>query len=97
MHVAVCRLKLRMPENGTIKDKRQVVHSLCSKVRNKFNVSIAEVDGHDLWQVSTIGISCVSNDSRHAQQVIDKVVEYIRELRLDAEVVDCQVETVSGF
>ena len=97
MNVAVCRLTLNMPENGTIKDKRQVVHSLCPRVRNKFNVSIAEVGDNDLWQVATIGISCVSSDSRHAQQTIDNVLDYIRGLRLDAEIVDSEVELISGF
>ncbi len=95
--MAVCRLILNMPENSTIKDKRQVVRSLCSRVRNKFNVSIAEVGDNDLWQSSIIGISCVSNNSRHAQQTMDNVVGYIRESRLDAEIVDCEVEIVSGF
>ncbi|MFH1141950.1 MAG: DUF503 domain-containing protein [Chloroflexota bacterium] len=96
MHVGVCQIQLRLPENGSLKDKRQVVRSVTSRTRQKFNVSIAEVGSNDHHQMLTLGVSCVSNDARHANEVLSYVVEYIQSLRLDAELVDYQLEIISG-
>ncbi|MBI4339146.1 MAG: DUF503 domain-containing protein [Chloroflexi bacterium] len=96
MHIGVCKIQLRMPENGSLKDKRHVLRSVIDRVRGRFNVSIAEVEDNDVWGLASLGISCVSNDHRHANEVLSKVVDYIQALRLDAEVVDCQVEVIPG-
>ena len=96
MHVGVCHIQLRLAENGTLKDKRQVVRSVTSRTRQKFNVSIAEVEDNDNHQMLTLGISCVSNEPRHANEVLSHVVEFIQSLRLDAELVDYQLEIISG-
>ena len=96
MHVGVCQIQFRLPENGTLKDKRQVVRSVTSRTRQKFNVSIAEVEDNDHHQMLTLGVTCVSNDPRHANEVLSHVVEYIQSLRLDAELVDYQLEIISG-
>lgn len=97
MNVAVCKLTLRIPENQTLKGKRQAISSLCARVRSKFNVSIAEVDNNQRWQLATLGITCISNDARHADEMLSTVVDYIRGLRLDLELVDYNMETVTGF
>lgn len=96
MTVGVCRVTLRLPENGSLKGKRQVLKSLTTRLRNKFNVAVAEVDGHDRWQIATIGVSCVSNDARHAREVLDRVVGFIEKTRLDAELLESEVE-ISAF
>ncbi|MDP6416382.1 MAG: DUF503 domain-containing protein [Gammaproteobacteria bacterium] len=95
--MGVCKINLRFPENESLKGKRQIVNSLRSKIRNKFNVSMAEVGGNEAWQVSTIGITCVGNDSRHLNEVIDSVLEYIENSRLDLDVLACEQEILSGF
>jgi len=92
MMVGVCRVTLRLPENASLKGKRQVVKSLTARIRNRFNVSIAEIDNQDSWQIASLGISCVSNSNGHASQVLAKVVGFIRASRLDAEVLDWDVE-----
>ncbi len=96
MNIGVCKIQLRLPENGTLKDKRQVVRSVTSRTRQKFNVSIAEAASNDHHQLLTLGVSCVSNDARHANEVLSQVVEYIQSLRLDVELVDYQLEIISG-
>jgi uncharacterized protein YlxP (DUF503 family) len=58
---------------------------------------MAEVGGNEAWQVSTIGITCVGNDSRHLNEVIDSVLEYIENSRLDLDVLACEQEILSGF
>ena len=97
MNVGVCKLTLRLPENQDLKGKRRVVKSLCDRIRFKFNVTIAEVDNNDKWQVATLGIACVSNNNRQVAQALDQVISYIEESRVDVEMVECEVEALSGF
>ncbi|UCB43044.1 MAG: DUF503 domain-containing protein [Dehalococcoidales bacterium] len=94
MNVGVCKLSLRMPENASLKDKRRVLKSLTSRVSNKFNVAVAEVDNGDKWQLATIGICCVSNDHRHANEIMSKVVAFIMSNHLDAEILDYDIEII---
>lgn len=94
--IGVCRVTLRLPENQSLKGKRQVLKSLISRLHNRFNVSAAEVDHHDSWQIGSIAVSCVSNDERHADQVLASVIAFIRNERLDAEVLDVETELIRG-
>ena len=71
--------------------------SITNRVGKKFNVSIAEVDDQDLWQVATLGISCVSNDKRHANEILSRVVNFITESRFEIEVLDCEIEILPLF
>ena len=92
MNVGVCKINLRLPENLSLKGKRQVLKSITTRVRNKFNVSVAEVDNHDLWQLATIGICCVSNDSRYINEVLSKVVNFVINSRFEVEILDYEIE-----
>lgn len=94
MNVGVCRVNLRLPENESLKGKRRVLKSIISRVANKFNVAIAEVENGDMWQLATIGICCISNDRRHADEIMSKVVEFIVNSRPDAEILDYQIEII---
>ena len=97
MNIGVGKINLRMPENDTLKGKRMVVQSLLAKVRDKFHVSVAEVENGDKWQIATIGVVYVSNDSRHANEVISRIMDYIVNTRLDVEVLDCETEFLNVF
>ncbi len=97
MNIGVCKITLRLPENLTLKGKRQVVKSITSRVRNQFNVSVAEVDDHRLWQLAALGVSCVSNDKRHANEVLSKVVDFIANSRFEAELLDYEIEILPVF
>ncbi len=92
MNVGVCRVKLRLPGNLSLKGKRQVLKSVTTRVGSKFNVSVAEIDDHDLWQLATLGICCVSNNKRHTNEVLSKIVDFIVGGRFEVEVVDCEIE-----
>ena len=95
MNTAVCKIRLRLPENLSLKGKRQVLKSIITQVGNKFNVSVAEVDNHDLWQLATLGICCVSNNKRHANEILSKVVNFVTSGRFDVEVLDYEIEILS--
>jgi len=66
--------------------------SITTRVRSQFNVSVAEVDDHDLWQLATIGICCVSNNKRYTNQVLSKVVDFITAGRFDVEILNHEIE-----
>ncbi|MBA7679827.1 hypothetical protein ES703_88131 [subsurface metagenome] len=97
MNVGVCRISLRLPENLSLKGKRRVLKSIITRVRSKFNVSMAEVDDHELWQLATLGICCVSNDGRYTNEVLSKVVDFIVNSRLDVEILDYEIEILPVF
>jgi uncharacterized protein YlxP (DUF503 family) len=94
MIVGTCRLELHLVENHSLKGKRQVVRSVSSRLRNQFNLAVAEVEEHDVWQTAVLGLACVSNDSRHAHEMLDKAARFVEALRMDAELADYQIELV---
>lgn len=96
MHVGVCRLMIHVPDASSLKEKRQVSRSLTDRIKNRFNVGVAEVEDNDLHQRLTLGISCVSNDSAHANEIISKVVSFVEESRRDVELLDYEIEIISG-
>jgi len=75
----------------SLKEKRMIVKSIIAKVKNKFNVSVAEVEDLDLHQSIVIGLACVSNSSNLSNSIIQNVMNYI-ELNTEAEVLDIQIE-----
>ncbi len=80
MVVGVCTVELWIPESQSLKDKRQVLHSLKDRLRGKFNLSIAEVDGQDLWQKAVLGMACVANGGSHVEQVLEQALNVIKSL-----------------
>jgi len=72
-------LTLHIPQSRSLKAKRQVVSSLTARMRRTFNIAVAEVDKLDSWQLAVIGVTCVSNDRRHADQMLGKVVSWVAE------------------
>jgi hypothetical protein len=75
--VALGTVELHLPGIASLKDKRQILKSVKEKVRHRFEVSIAEVDHHDSWQRAVLAVACVSHDSRHANEVVDKAMDFI--------------------
>ena len=91
MVVGVLRLELLLPENHSLKGKRSVLRTIKARVQNKFNVSIAECEDHDLWQRATLGVSQVGADRGHVDTCLRAVVRFIDELQL-AELGDERIE-----
>ena len=78
-----------------LKGKRQVVKSVTARLKNKFNVSVAEVEDNDLWQLATIGICFVSNDKRFTNEVLSKAVELVVNSQGDFEMLDYEIEILA--
>jgi uncharacterized protein len=95
VNVGVCKINLRLPDNLSLKGKRQVVKSVIARLKNKFNISVAEVEDNDLWQLATIGISFVSNDQRFTNEVLSKAVEMVVNSQGDFEFLDYNIEILA--
>ena len=93
MIIGSCRIWLRADWVNSLKEKRTVVKGITDKVKNKFNVSIAEVENQDMHKEIGLGFACVTNESRHAQSVMQNVVAFV-EGNTDAEVVEVQTEVL---
>ncbi|MCH7923704.1 MAG: DUF503 domain-containing protein [Nitrospinae bacterium] len=93
MFVGICTISLHLSDNRSLKGKRRVVKTIIDRVKNRFNVSVAEVDHQDLWQRIELGVAVVSNDKGHAHSTLTTVVNFIEGLHL-AELFDFEIELV---
>lgn len=89
--VGLCTVELFIPESQSLKDKRQVLVSLKDRLREQFNLSVAEVDGQDLWQKAVLALACVANERRYVNQVCDRALNLIRSIPA-VEIVQSRVE-----
>lgn len=89
--VALGTIELHLPDVDSLKAKRHVLKGLKERVRSKFEVAVAEVDHHDIWQRTTLAVACVSHDSRHANEVVSKALDFI-EGNVDGAVIGESVE-----
>ncbi len=92
MIVGLLTIELQIPESGSLKRKRQVVRSLVERIRQAYNVSVAEVDHLDSWQLATLAVACVSKDAAVVQQLMQHVVDFVQRQRLDVVLLDYQTE-----
>jgi hypothetical protein len=71
--IGVLTLELRLENSHSLKEKRHVLESLKDRLRQKFNVAVAEIDHHDLWQRSVVAAVTVSRDRTYAEKVLRAV------------------------
>jgi len=89
--IGTVEARLSLPGARTLKDKRRILNSLRDSLRNRFNVSVAEINGQEFIQSTTLAIAHVSNDSRYTNSSLDKVVGMLRRLP-QARLVDYHIE-----
>lgn len=94
MVVGVCHLDLLIRESNSLKGKRRILKRIIERVKNKFNVSIAEVGNHDLWQSSQLSFCMVGNDKRFINSSLDKVIRFIEELN-SGEIIRSEIEMLN--
>ena len=93
MVVGIAKLNLRLPENHSLKGKRKVMKRICERLRQRFNLAVAEIDSQDLWQAGEVGIVTVGNEGSFVNSKLDKAVNFVEDLQL-AEIVDVQMELI---
>ena len=91
MLIGTLRVRLLVREARTLKDKRQVVNSIKDRLRNGFNVSVAEVDELDHRQLAVLGMAMVSNETQHLRKALSQIVEALRAHPV-AQLVDYELE-----
>ena len=91
MIVGTLRVRLLVREARTLKDKRQVIQSIKDKLRQGFNVSVAEVEALDNRQVAVLGLAMVSNETHHAKTALGQIVQALRAHPI-AELIDHELE-----
>ena len=74
MIIGILTVDLLVADSNSLKDKRQVIKSLLDGIRNKYNVSAAELDCLDTWRRSVIGVAVISNDRDVADRVLNHVL-----------------------
>lgn len=72
-------LEMYIPQAHSLKEKRMVIRSVKEKLRNKFNVSVAEVDNHDSWQSAILAVVSVSQDRKQMDRILQQVVNFLDE------------------
>ncbi|MEW6458528.1 MAG: DUF503 domain-containing protein [Bacillota bacterium] len=77
MRVGILTVELFLGEAGSLKDKRRHLKSLLTRLRNRYNVSVAEVDHQDNWQRATLAVAVVSNRTAHVDESLREVVNFI--------------------
>lgn len=97
MNIGIIKFSIRIPGSQNLKNKRKVVHSLCQKIRNKFSLSVAEVESLDDAKNAIIGISFVSNSTKIIHQIISQVLTYLQEESGEFVLVDFNQDIISGF
>lgn len=91
MIIGTAKITIYAPWVHSLKEKRMIVKSLCAKIRNKFNVSIAEVEAQDVHQTIVLGFACVTGESSITDSIIDNVVNFI-ESNTEGEIIDINRE-----
>jgi len=74
MAVGLLTLELHLTEAQSLKDKRQVLRSLKDRLRQNFNVAVAELDFEDTWQRSVVGVVTLSNEEQYVEEALQKVL-----------------------
>jgi uncharacterized protein YlxP (DUF503 family) len=70
-------MELSLDEVFSLKDKRQILKSIIERLKSRYNASIAEVDLNDTWKNAVIGVSCVSNDAKHVDSMLNNIVNFV--------------------
>ena len=82
MFVCVSRVTLEIPAASSLKAKRQVLRRVTDRVKAKFNVAVAEVEGNDVLNRAVVAMSVVGNDRAHVNEMMDKIFQYIDDMYL---------------
>ena len=79
MIVGLCRIDLFLPESHSLKSKRQVIKGLKDRIRNRFNVSVAEVEHQSLWQRASLGLVMVSDEKGYIDRTLQQILNLVHD------------------
>lgn len=91
--VGICRVTLALPGSGSLKDKRRLLRSLMDRLRQRYQLAVAEVGAQDSWRRADIAFACVSGEHRQCEAVLADCLRWL-ESRTDIELIDVDTEIV---
>ena len=94
MVVGTISVTLQVPASASLKDKRQVIRSLKDGLRRTYSISIAETGEQDTWQSAELLVAYAASDTRHAQEVLSKIVAFAEDYHLPLELVEAESELI---
>lgn len=94
MALGVLTLTIHIPACTSLKEKRSRIKPLIVRLQREFNVSVAEIDHHDVWQSATIACAMISGDRGYTQRSLQKVVLWVDRYWPDVSIVDDQIEMI---
>lgn len=77
MTIGILRLEIFIHYSNSLKAKRMVLHSIKQKLRNNFNVAVAQVDDEDKWQKTTIAVVGVERDRKNMNSILSKIIDFV--------------------
>ena len=92
MAIVACNIHLQLNGVRSLKEKRRILKSIITRIGREFNVAIAEVDHHDLWQSATLCLVTVSNDGAYAHGLLERAVEWVEVNRPDLQLLRYEIE-----
>lgn len=95
MYVLYGKVQLYLPDSSSLKDKRQIIQSIVGRIRKRFNITICEVDYHDLWQRSELGFAAVSSNYADTNRILDAINDTIDDYADVCQVTDVNWQIVN--
>ena len=92
--VGVMRFVMHLPESGSLKSKRRVVSGLLRRMRQELKVAVAEVGEQDRWQLAEVAVTCVSGESRHADEMLAKALQFVERHADGTQIADVKTELI---
>ena len=96
MSVGICRLSFHLPECRSLKAKRSTIKPVLARLQKEFNISVIEVDDHDLWQSCQLLITCAARDGTQAEIILEKVIRFFESHWPDLPLTGEQIEIMNG-
>lgn len=90
--LGLCTVEFELAGVTNLKEKRSILKSMLARLHNTFNISTAEIDFHDVVNASVIAFTLVTNDTRHANQTISTIINWIEKHYPDAQIVNQEIE-----
>ncbi|HEX7101019.1 MAG TPA: DUF503 domain-containing protein [Nitrolancea sp.] len=94
MILGTAQLTLHIPDAQSLKDRRRVVKSIVQRVRNRYDVAIADVDKQQQWQAATLGVVAVANSSQYVETVVQQVINFIEQNLQSGYLTDVRTDVI---
>lgn len=91
MTYAVLSVHMQIPNSFSLKDKRRIIKSLIDKIKNKFNVSISEIDKNDVWNEAVLNCAHISNSNKFSNQYLNEVLHFFDQSAFEYVILDYSI------